>query len=79
MIFTDAQRSDLQVLTEKRFKDARRHQQKAPSGAVLKKKFKVAQQALGDLESALRGAGKVSEAGDIEHVAGMIQGVAKRL
>jgi len=79
MIFTEAQRVNLRALAEKRFKDARQHGGgKAPSGAQVSKKFKTAQQALGDLEGALRSS-RPDLARDIDHISGMVQGVAKRM
>lgn len=87
MIFTEEQRNELLALAEKKRRKDRgdegrskqRYGQKAPSGAQLSKKFKVAAQALGDLESALNGAGHSAQARDIEHLAGMVSGVKNRL
>ena len=79
MIFTEVQRADLRALAEKRFKDTRQHGSgKTSSGAQVSKKFKTAQQALGALEGALRSS-HPDLARDIDHILGMVQGVAKRL
>ena len=78
MIFTKAQRSGLQALSEKRFKDERQHGGKAPSGAQVSKKFKTAQQALGDLENALRSSSPTL-AREVEHISGLVRRVEKKL
>jgi len=78
MIFTEEERSGLRALAEKRFKDVRQHQKKAASGAQVSKKFKMAQQALGDLESALRPMSP-DLAREIDHITGLVRGVEKRL
>lgn len=56
-----------------------RYGPKPPSGAQLSAKFKAASAALGDLEGALALAGHASQARDIEHLKGEVQGVAKAL
>lgn len=78
MIFTEESRAYLRAITEKRFKDVRQHGGKAPSGAQVSKKFKMAQQALGDLESALR-TSSPALAREVEHIAGLVRGVEKRI
>lgn len=78
MVFTEEWRAELKALSEKRFKDVRQHGGKAPSGAQVSKKFKMAQQALGDLESALR-TSSPALAQEVEHIAGLVRGVEKKL
>ena len=78
MVFTEEVRARLGALAEKRFKDVRRHQQHGASEAQVAKRFKVVQQALGDLENSLR-AQDPALAREVEHVSGLLRRVEKRL
>lgn len=66
-------------LFEARMKDIRRHQKKEASGAVLKRKFKEAFQALGELSGALMTSKHQGLAGEVDDVSGHLRRVQKEM
>lgn len=64
-------------LFEARMKDIRRHQKKEASGAVLKRKFKEAYQALGSLSGDLMTSKRQDLAREVDEIEGMLRRIQK--
>jgi len=66
-------------LFEARMRDVRRHQKKEASGAVLKRKFKEAYQALGSLSGDLMTSKRQDAAREVDEIEGMLRRVQKEV
>lgn len=65
-------------LLEARMRDVRQYQQRSPSGSQIDKKFRAAQQALGDLSIALLSL-YPDLATQIDEIGGMVRAIEKQV
>jgi hypothetical protein len=60
-------------------RDIRQYQQRSPSGAQVDKRFKVVQQALGELASGLMLSSFPDLAAQVDDISGMVRSIEKQV